>query len=209
MVRLLIVSEVSLFREGLVRILAEVATWVIVRTTGSARAIDDQERAPADIVLLDLALDDALGLARTIADRFRGVRMIGLGVSEEPGNVLRCAEAGIIGYLARDATPADLVEVIRCARAGELRCSRHVAGALIERVASYGGMNGASAPRLTPRESQIVRLLDQGLTNKEIAAQLRISSATARNHVHSILEKLGARTRGQAAAVVRRALAGN
>jgi len=210
-VNVLILSDVCLYREGLVRILAaEPDLRVVAAASSESEAAAELAVRATDVVLIDLATPRALDSARALARRFPGASIVALGVRDDEEGVVECAEAGITGYVHRDGTTAELIDAIRCAHTGELRCTRVAAGALIRRLAVLSGNVVREGPptRLTPRQVQIVRLLDEGLTNKEIASNLSISPATVRNHVHMILEKLGARTRARAAAVVRASLPG-
>jgi DNA-binding NarL/FixJ family response regulator len=106
----------------------------------------------------------------------------------------------------RDGTVDDLVATIESASRGELRCSAKIAAALLRRVADLATERDISKTnaRLTRREQENACLVEEGLSNKEIAARLFIEVATVKNHVHNILEKLQVRTRGEAAAAVRR-----
>lgn len=208
-ISVLVLSDVCLYREGLVRILAgEPCVASVLTAHSGADAVEVLSRDATKVALIDLALAGALETVRMLRARFPEVRFVALGVQDEQQQVVDCAEAGMIGYVCRTGSAADLVESIRCAGAGELACSRQIAGVLIARVAWLAGTSRRSEPAspLTPREVQIVRLVDEGLTNKEIASRLNISAATARNHIHSILEKLGVRTRSRAAAVARNTL---
>jgi two-component system, NarL family, nitrate/nitrite response regulator NarL len=203
--RVLVLTDVCLYREGLAHLLASQPGIEGVDSASEVEeALEMLRRCRARVALIDLALPQVFEASRRLAAHFPGTVLIALGVADENDQVLSCAEAGITGYVCRDGTTSDLIEAIRCAAAGELRCSRRIAGALIARVASAGCPRSSSP--LTPRETQVVRLVDEGLTNKEIAAQLNISAATARNHIHSILEKLGAKTRTGAVAAMRRAM---
>ncbi len=209
MSRLLILSEICLYREGLVRLVTQAIEPAVVRTASTVDvALDLLLQEPADVVLIDLALPEALGAARVVSDRFPVVKVVGLGVQDDQAQIVACAEAGITGFVSRSGSTADLVEAIRCAASGELACSRRIAGALVARVAALAGAFGVPGQGmpLTQREIQVLRLVDEGLTNKEIASRLHISAATARNHVHNILDRLGVRTRSRAAAVARRML---
>jgi DNA-binding NarL/FixJ family response regulator len=120
--------------------------------------------------------------------------------------VVACAEAGIAGYVDRDASLRDLVATVRSVARGELLCSPRIAARLMRRVAEL-----ADQPRppqtpahLTRREREVVALIDEGLSNKEIAQRLNIELPTVKHHVHNVIEKLGVRSRLQAAAHVRR-----
>ncbi len=207
--RVLVVSDTCLYREGLARLLThELAPAVIGTASSVAESRERLQRERADVVLVDLALPDALGAARLLAEDFPGVKLVGLGVQDDDPQIVACAEAGMTAFVHRAGSLADLVEAIRCAAAGELSCSKRIAGALVARVARLAGASrgSAEAAQLTQREIQVVRLVNEGLTNKEIASRLHISTATARNHVHNILDRLGVRTRARAAAVARRIL---
>lgn len=207
--RLLILSEICLYREGLARLVTQAIDAAVVRT---ASTLDDAlgrlSEEPADVVLIDLALLESLGAARVVLRRFPATKLVGLGVGDDQAQIVACAEAGFTGFVSRGGSTNDLVEAISGAVSGELVCSRRIAGALAARVAALAAASRAPEPEvpLTRRELQVLRLLDEGLTNKEIASRLYISTATARNHVHSILDRLGVRTRSRAAAVARRIL---
>src|SRR5262249_34883111 len=111
---------------------------------------------------------------------------------------------GVTGYVTREASLDELVAVIQSVARGEMLCSPRIAGALVRRVASLAAASPVR-PRvaLTGRELEIVALIDGGLSNKTTPGRLLIAVATVKNHVHSILEKLQVRARGEAAAEVR------
>jgi two-component system nitrate/nitrite response regulator NarL len=115
--------------------------------------------------------------------------------------VLGCAEAGVAGYVPREASLEDLVETIGCASRGELRCSPQLGVTLLRQLAlrAAGVDDAASRAPLTSREVEIVRLIEHGLSNKEIATRLGIQVATVKNHVHNLLEKLRIHRRAEAA----------
>ena len=210
----LVVSDVRLLRDGLADSLARFAS---VRVTGTAAGVAEAfaalaaappEHTPA-VVLLDLGTADALSLVRALHERRDGVRVVTFAVAETPSAVIACAEAGVSGYVSRDASVQELVTAIELARRDETYCSPKVAGGLFQRLAALAGerlrAQPASAPAepLTAREREIVALIDRGLANKEIARTLGIELATVKNHVHNLIEKLGASGRGDAAARVR------
>jgi two-component system, NarL family, nitrate/nitrite response regulator NarL len=128
-----------------------------------------------------------------------------LGLPETDEAVLAYAEAGIAGYVSRDGSVQDLVTAIEGAVKGELRCSPRLAGTILRRLAWRAAVGGDVSPRttLTSRETEIVRLIDQGLSNKEIAVRLGIEVATVKNHVHNLLDKLRVHRRSEAAARLR------
>jgi DNA-binding NarL/FixJ family response regulator len=209
MIQLAIVSHVSLYREGLMRILSQVPD---VFVSGQAQSLDGAaellESVNAEVVLVDLASARCLDALRALSSRFPASRFLALGVEDNGAAVADCAEAGVVGYVDRCGSVDDLLRTIRSVASGELHCSPRVAAALMRRVATLASVRREqSAPvALTRREQEVVALVEQGLTNKEIAHRLSIATATVRNHVHNILEKLGAHTRGEAAAITRRAV---
>lgn len=210
MINVVIVSHVSLYREGLRRILAQEADIeVLAQASSFSAAAQTLDRARAQVVLIDLVSATGLDEVRQITARFPEPRFVALGVEEDAGLIADCAEAGIAGYVHRCGSVEDLIDTIRCTASGELHCSPAIAAGLMRRVATLAsvGASGNGRHKLTRREVQVVELLDEGLTNKEIASRLSIAPPTVRNHVHNILDKLGARTRGEAAAIARRGLA--
>src|SRR5262249_10913963 len=130
------------------------------------------------------------------------VRVIGFGVEEIEGEILACAEAGLAGYVPCDASLDDLVVRVESVLRGELLCTPRMAATLFHRLETQAG-NGRGEPQavaLTAREREVLRLIDGGLSNKEIAVRLRIEVSTVKNHVHKVLEKLNVTSRAQAAA---------
>jgi DNA-binding NarL/FixJ family response regulator len=132
-------------------------------------------------------------------------KIIALGVEDDEDIVLACAEAGVSGFVPPEGTLDDLLATVESVRRGEILCSPRTAGVLLRRVASLAGNRDSAwiELRLTRRELQIVQLIDEGCSNKEIARLLTISLATVKNHVHNILEKLDVTRRSEAAACVR------
>src|SRR5262249_33922961 len=116
---------------------------------------------------------------------------------------------GLSGFADHEDSASDLAQTIRAAARGEFRCSARTAGTLLRHVAELAARreNGppAHAALLTDREREVILLLDEGLSNKQIATRLNIEVATVKHHVHHILEKLEASRRSQAVALARRA----
>jgi len=214
-IRVAIVADIRLYREGLARVLERQPNISVVATA----ATSDGSLAPLlqlgpDVILIDKAMPDSLAAMRRVAVAAPGAKVVSLSVREGEGegeddrDVLASAEAGAIAYVPREASLEDLVAVIECAVRGEAVCSPRVAGALLRRIAALAtdGRSDRVPARLTKREREIMGLIDEGLSNKEIAKRLRIEVATVKNHVHNILEKLQVHRRGEAAARVRAAL---
>ena len=202
-IRVLVASHIRLYREALGRVLEQAKEQIILVgvATSASDAIEQVHRLAPDIALLDMAMSDAFSVARQLG-RFAGVsRIVALGMAENEAEVLNCAQIGIAGYVTREASIADMLEAVEATARGEVHCSPKIAGSLFRRIAALSTErgNGGGAPNaLTARESQILRLLQQGMSNKMISRSLGIELPTVKNHVHSILNKLGIHRRTEA-----------
>jgi DNA-binding NarL/FixJ family response regulator len=198
MVRVLVVSSLRIYREGVAEGLTVTGRYEATAVTPEG-AVDGLR---SDVVVYDVGAAESLESVRALVDRWPGVPIVVLGV-EQGEEVVPWAEAGASGFVGRDASMAALCRVVEAAAQGELLCTPGVAAALCRRLASLAQPGNSGLAELTLREREVARLMEQGLTNKEIAARLCIQTATVKNHVHSILAKLGASRRGEAAARLR------
>jgi two-component system nitrate/nitrite response regulator NarL len=209
MSRVVIISSIRLYRDGLAEVLSQQLGAAVVGTLGYPPIDSDLlTKLQPDVALVDLGAPEGLGVLRMLAQRHPEVRLVALGLPETAGDVIACAEAGAAGYVPREATIEDLVRAIRSAERGETSCSPQVAAGLFRRLAKWAQNDPLQAPELvrsclTRREFEVCGLIEQGLSNKEIAARLGIELATVKNHVHNLLEKLRVRRRGEAAARMR------
>lgn len=198
-IRVLVTSDARLYREGLESVLrAAVGVELIPSAACAAEALERVRSLEPSVVLLDMAMNEAFSIARQVAHVSRITRVVALGMPEIEGDVLSCAEAGIASYVTRAGSANDMLEAIGAAARGEVCCSPKIAGFLFRRIAALS--NGRSSPEvtgLTTREAQILRLLQQGLSNKMISRNLGIELPTVKNHVHSILGKLGVHSRAE------------
>ncbi|HKW10425.1 MAG TPA: response regulator transcription factor [Gemmatimonadaceae bacterium] len=165
------------------------------------------EHAP-NVVLIDIALRESLELVNAISNAPSAPRIVVFAVSDSKDALLPYIEAGIDGYVARDGSLADVVATVESVGRGETIASPKLAATLFQRLAAQRrrrdvGSGAPPDPDLTLRERQILSLVEQGMTNKEIARSLGIELATVKNHVHHMLEKLNVSRRGQAAARAR------
>ena len=196
-VRILIIHRNRLFREGLAFVLAQQPNMTVAGIVASASEImQDFERLRPDIVILDLSLPDREGLAeaRQIRQSSPVVKILMMGITELQSDVLACIEAGAAGYLPQEASLELLLDNIRAVAAGEAICSPKVTAFLFSRVAEAAREREIrrvqGLPSLTRRELEIIALIEDGLSNKEIATRLQIEIQTVKNHIHNILEKL-------------------
>lgn len=210
--RVFLVAPIRAFGEGVARILADEPGIEVlgVAAPGAESARQIAAERP-DVVVLDASTTDAAALARSLAAADVRCAMLAIGVPEDPGVVLSCAEARVGGYVSRDASARTLVESVRDISAGRFPCPPEISALLFRQVATAAAPprdDPAASSCITNREREIVALIDRGFTNREIAAALFIELATVKNHVHNILEKLHVRRRAAAAAKMRRATAG-
>jgi DNA-binding NarL/FixJ family response regulator len=199
---ILIVDDNCLYRETLAEIISrrpEVSDLWTAKDKSSVR-IALCEHVP-DVVLLNLASHgstDLLALIRSVAP---ASRLIVIGASEDAEDeIVRCAEAGVAGYLLRSESLVQLIALIGSVAIDETLCSPRVAAVLLRRISALADEPPppeAEEP-LTPREREIRDLLEFGLSNREIAERLFIEVRTVKNHVHHILTKLGVSRRYQA-----------
>jgi DNA-binding NarL/FixJ family response regulator len=157
---------------------------------------------PPDIVLVEVGVQSALETARVLRDREPTIRLVAVGLDDNPVDVLAWAKVGAIGLIARTASLDELLSALTSVARGEAPCSPAVTAALLRGV---GGSNGAmtnemSTERLTEREREVAGLVAEGFTNKEIAVHLNIEAGTVKSHVHSVIHKLGVSRRAQVAA---------
>jgi two-component system nitrate/nitrite response regulator NarL len=204
-VHVFVVSNVSLHREGLADLLGRETQ---IRVVGSASSVDDGiadvMALRPEVVLLDIAGEDRVASITTLVAAIPGVNVVALAVPETERDVIPCAEAGVAACLPPDTPAADFVATIQRVAAGESNASPRVAAMLLRRVATLAAKSSARPEeRLTAREHEILGLIDEGLSNKQIARRLCIELSTVKNHVHNILEKLRVDRRSEAAARMR------
>ncbi len=205
-IRLLLVDDQSLFREGLRTLLS---VWPDLAVVGEAsngqEAIEQAQLLRPDVVLMDLRMPVLDGVAATqrIRQAVPDSQVIVLTTFDDDEYVFEGLRAGAVGYLLKDVLSTKLVEAIRSAARGETFLQPSVAAKV---VAEFTRLSQSAETRPQPlveplsnREMEILEILATGASNKEIAAQLFIAEGTVKNHVTNILGKLGVRDRTQAA----------
>jgi DNA-binding NarL/FixJ family response regulator len=203
--RLLLVHDCTLHREGL-------ATRFAVDGADVRMAWDlpslcaELARGLPDVILLNMGTRNSSELLRKSVQAGTNARVIVLGVSEDDESVIvSCAEAGVSGYHLRSESLEELRTLILRVADGESVCSPRVSGVLLRRLSDLASQGQTVGPDLilTAREEQILQMLEMGLSNREIALRLCIAVHTVKNHVHSVLTKLGVRSRAEAASWAR------
>lgn len=161
------------------------------------------ESGRADMVLVDVTDRRALEQGRALIHAFSHVKAIALALPEAAEDVIACADAGFVSYVPRNACVEDMCEVLRRALRDEVSCDPKVSGGLLRELRRRQTMSAPpSEPgeELTRREREVLHLLGRRMSNKEIARQLCLSTATVKNHVHAILTKLNVHARSEALA---------
>ena len=202
--RVALVVQIGLYREALARALPGCGLDVVgCASPGPETAAMARGVAP-DVILVDVTRSAGIATLRELTEAVPETRLLAIAVRDLDPDVLACIEAGAVGYVLRDSSLDELADAVRRAVRDEPLASPHVIATLMRRVADLAA-NGdpASVADLTTRELEVVELIEKGLSNKEIAAQLSIAVTTVKNHVHSILEKLKVHRRGEAASLVR------
>ncbi|MBB5802801.1 DNA-binding NarL/FixJ family response regulator [Saccharothrix ecbatanensis] len=205
-VRVLIVDDQALFREALATLLEVQPEIEVVGEAGNGEeAVRRCAELRPDVVLMDLRMPVLDGIAAT--DRLRveqpGVRVLALTTFDDDADVFAALRAGAVGYLLKDVSSARLVEALVAARRGESVLQPSVAAKLVARVARLPQedvpVRQPMAVPLSERELDVVRLLAEGRSNREIAGSLFLAEGTVKNLVTSVLSKLQVRDRTQAA----------
>jgi DNA-binding NarL/FixJ family response regulator len=200
---LLIVDDCCLYREGLASIIErepDVAGIACAHDWPSILSSLDHD--VPDIVLVNLASVNSRVLMAGVRDVSPSSLIIAIGVEGAEHEIVDYAESGVSGYLLRSEPFSYLMQLVRSVAAGEAVCSPRVTAAFMRRLADLASER-RRAPVLTEREDQILRLLDCGLSNQQIADKLYIEVRTVKNHLHNLFGKLGVSRRGEAVAAIR------
>jgi DNA-binding NarL/FixJ family response regulator len=205
-IKILLVDDQALFREALRTLLSMQPEFEIIGEAGNgAEAVRLAKQFVPDIVLMDLQMPvlDGVAATRRLREDLPGCRVIALTTFDDDEYVFEGLRAGAVGYLLKDVPSEKLCEAIRAAARGETFLQPSVAAKVVAEFARISNRKPInSQPLVDPlsnRELEILRLLANGASNKEIAAALFIAEGTVKNHVTNILSKLEVRDRTQAA----------
>ena len=205
-VRVLLVDDQALFREALATLLeVRPEIEVVGEAADGAEALDRVAGLRPDVVLMDLHMPVLDGIATTRRLRVEqpGVRVLALTTFDDDEDVFAALRAGALGYLLKDVSSERLVEAVLSAARGESVLQPSVAAKLVARFVQLDDVPGPRPqPLVVPlsdRELEVLRLLADGGSNREIAAAMFLAEGTVKNHVTNVLAKLGARDRTQAA----------
>ncbi|MDX6740879.1 response regulator transcription factor [Actinocorallia sp. A-T 12471] len=197
--RVLVADDQALVRGGFRMILAKGGLDVVGEAADGREAVAQALRLRPDVVLMDIRMPEMDGLEatrRVLADA-PACRVIILTTFDLDAYVYAALAAGASGFLLKDVTPEHLVAAVRLVSTGDALLAPSITRRLVERFATPAPTPEGLAD-LTPRETEVLRLLARGLSNPELAAHLSLSEATVKTHIARIFAKLGLRDRAQA-----------
>jgi two-component system NarL family response regulator len=202
-IRVLICDDHALFRRGLMMVLeSEDGIEVVAEAEDGDDAVRKAEEHAPDVVLMDVRMPKMSGIeaTRAIAESVPTARILMLTVSDEEEDLYDAVKAGATGYLLKEISIEEVANAIRAVTTGQSLISPSMASKLLSEFTNLAKQaeKKVLAPKLTDRELQVLKLVAQGLSNREVAEQLYISENTVKNHVRNILEKLHLHSRMEA-----------
>ncbi len=202
-IRVLVVDDQELFRRGLTMLLAVEPGLEVVGEAGDGiEGVALAQAAAPDVILLDVRMPKQSGIEACLAikEAVPSTKIIILTVSDEEADLYEAVKSGASGYLLKDSSIEEVAQAIRVVADGQSLISPSMAIKLIDEFKQMSRPERDTGPalRLTERELDVLRLVAQGLSNKEIAARLFISENTVKNHVRNMLEKLQLHSRMEA-----------
>lgn len=206
-IRLLLIEDNRLLREGLTAMLKNQQDINVVETVGNGENIVAMmKKYKPEVLLLDLGLRSrsSLNLVKLVKKNFPSSKVIIMDLIPSQADVFEFVQAGVSGFILKDATVSDFLKTIRSVAKGLKVLPSNLTGSLFSQIVEHAikGSNPSillDSVRMTKREKQVIELISEGYTNKEIAQKLHLSTYTVKSHVHNILEKLALNTRVQIA----------
>jgi two-component system NarL family response regulator len=203
--RVLIVDDHALFRRGLQMVLRQEEDIDVVGEAGDGHeAVEKAQELMPDVVLMDVRMPGQSGIQATeqIKDLIPHAKILMLTISDEEADLYDAIKAGASGYLLKEISIDEVADAVRSVWSGQSRISPSMASKLLTEFAAMSKRaderQQLPAPRLTDREMEVLRLVAQGMNNRDIAKELFISENTVKNHIRNILEKLHLHSRMEA-----------
>ena len=205
-IRIFLVEDNRILREGIAAMIdGEADMRVVAASGGNGGTMLLVRKLKPRVVLLDLGLRSQNGMrvVSSLSKEFPDIKIIGMGLIPSQLDIVEWVEAGASGFILKDATIEDFLGTIRSVARGAKVLPPPLTGSLFSHVVDHAIKNGkgslTNAVRMTKREREIISLIAEGLSNKEIAQRLNIATYTVKSHVHNILEKLALHSRLQIA----------
>jgi DNA-binding NarL/FixJ family response regulator len=200
-IHVLLIEDNRLLREGMAAMLKEQPDLKVAASSGNSDAVEQAKKVKPAIILLDLGLRNQnslnlLGMLKKCAPKAKVIGMDLVPIQEE---LVQYVEAGVCGFVLKDATFDDFLKTIHSVAKGVNVLPPPLTGSLFSQIVEHGTRKTRGNPfasvRMTRREREVIVLIAEGLSNKEIASQLHLATDTVKSHVHNILEKLALHTR--------------
>ncbi len=197
-IRLLLIEDNRLLREGLAAMLKKQKDMNVVDTVGNGENIlAIMRKYKPELILLDLGLRNrnSLNLVKLVKKNFSNSKIIIMDLIPVQADVFEFVQAGVSGFILKDATVSDFLKTIRSVSKGRQVLPPNLTGSLFSQIVEHAISESSTSVliesvRMTKRERQVIELIADGHTNKEIAQKLHLSTYTIKSHVHNILEKL-------------------
>ena len=201
-IRLLLIEDNRLLRQGIIGMLQKHRDIKIVAVSGrSGTTVLKIHQLKPNVILLDLGLRSlsSLHVVERVKREFRAAKVVVMDLAPVQGDILQFARAGAAGFILKDATLAEFLATIRAVAEGAKVLPAPMVESLFSQIVEHAVRGGAAkvkeAFRMSKREREVFGLISDGLSNKEIAQKLHVSSYTTKSHVHNIMEKLALHTR--------------
>ena len=205
-IRILLVEDNRILRDGITALLDKEKDFTVTGLSDGERDVVAMTRkVKPHVVLLDLGLEskNSLEIVENLKKEFPGIKIIGMGLAPSQADIMEFVQAGADGFILKDATLEDVANTIRSVSAGRTVLPSSMTTSLFFQIAEHallkGKRNLRGATRMTQREKEIIALISDGMSNKQIASNLNIATFTVKSHVHNILEKLELQSRLQIA----------
>lgn len=200
-IHILLIEDNRLLREGLTVMLKEQPDLKVVASSGNSDAASKARIMKPTVILLDLGLrsQNSLRLLGILKKNAPDARVIGMDLVPVQEELVQYVEAGVCGFVLKDATFSDFLRTIRSVAKGANVLPPPLAGSLFSQIVEHATRKRKGNPfasvKMTSREREVVALIAEGLSNKDIAQRLHLATDTVKSHVHNILEKLALHTR--------------
>lgn len=205
-IRILLIEDNRILREGITAMINGHGDAIVAASSDGRHDTLTKARAvKPHVVLMDLSLDsqNSLDIVQSIKKEFPDIKIIGMGLAPTQSDIMEFVQAGAEGFILKNASLEDVIKTIRAVAIGETVLPPPMTGSLFFQVAEHalskGKRNIRGAIRMTKREKEVIALIVEGMSNKQIADGLNIATFTVKSHVHNILEKLELQSRLQIA----------
>ena len=205
-IRILLIEDNRILREGITAMINRQGDVTVAAVSdGRDNTLTKARTVKPHLVLLDLGLDsqNSLEIVQTVKKELPRIKIIGMGLAPTQSDILEFVHAGAEGFILKNASVEDVIKTIRTVAGGETVLPPLMTGSLFSQVAEHAPLKGKrnlrGAVRMTQREKEVIALIVEGLSNKQISDRLNIATFTVKSHVHNILEKLALHSRLQIA----------